>query len=147
MQRAELLALAQRAVDAWNRGDADGVVATVGDDIEHYDAGISQQIHGKAEMRAYVQGYMSAFPDLHVAIKSTTCEGDCLVQEWLATGTHDGELMGMAPTHKHVEFRGCAVGEVGDDGLEHRSAQYWEAMSLMQQLGMTPAAAGAAGSA
>jgi hypothetical protein len=53
----------------------------------------------------------------------------------------------MAPTHKHVEFRGCAVGEVGDDGLEHRSAQYWEAMSLMQQLGMTPAAAGAAGSA
>ena len=99
MQRDELLALAQQAVDAWNRGDADGVVATLADDIEHYDAGISQQIHGKAEMRDYVQRYMSAFPDLHVDIKSNTCEGNCLVQEWVATGTHDGELMGMAPTH------------------------------------------------
>jgi hypothetical protein len=55
--------------------------------------------------------------------------------------------MGAAPTHRHVEFRGCAVVEVGDDGLEHRSAQYWEALPMMSQLGMSPATAGAAGQA
>jgi steroid delta-isomerase-like uncharacterized protein len=147
MEREKLLAMARESVDAWNRGDADGTVANVADDIVHHDGGLGMDVHGKAELRDLAQRYMTAFPDLHVEITSTTCEADRLVQEWVATGTHEGELMGMAPTHRHVEFRGCAVGEIGQDGLEHRSAQYWEALALMNQLGVSPATAGAAGQA
>lgn len=145
MEREKLLAMARESVDAWNRHDADGTVANAADDIVHHDAGVGMEIHGKAELRDLAQRYITAFPDLHVEITSTTCEGDRLVQEWIVTGTHDGELMGAAPTHRHVEFRGCAVAEVGEDGLEHRSAQYWEALPMMNQLGMSPATAGAAG--
>jgi steroid delta-isomerase-like uncharacterized protein len=136
--------MARDEVDAWNRHDADGTVAHAADDIIHHDAGVGMDFHGKAELRDLAQSYLTAFPDLHVEIMSATCAGDRLIQEWVATGTHEGELMGMAPTHRHVEFRGCAVTEVGEDGLEHRSAQYWEALPMMSQLGMSPSTAGAA---
>lgn len=144
MEPEKILAMARDEVDAWNRHDADGTVAHAADDIIHHDAGVGMDFHGKAELRDLAQSYLTAFPDLHVEIMSATCAGDRLIQEWVATGTHEGELMGMAPTHRHVEFRGCAVTEVGEDGLEHRSAQYWEALPMMSQLGMSPATAGAA---
>ncbi len=147
MERERLLAMARESVDAWNRGDAAGTVSNVADDIVHHDGGLGMEVHGKVELQDLAQRYLTAFPDLHVEVTSTTCEGDRLVQEWVATGTHEGDLMGMAPTHRHVEFHGCAVGEIGQDGLEHRSAQYWEALSLMNQLGMSPATAGASGQA
>ena len=145
MDRERILAMAREGVDAWNRHDADGTVANAADDIEHHDAGVGMDVHGKAELRDLAQRYITAFPDLHVEVTSATCEGDRLIQEWVVTGTHEGELMGMAPTHRHVEFRGCAVVEVGEDGRQHRSAQYWEAMPLMSKLGVSPATAGAAG--
>jgi steroid delta-isomerase-like uncharacterized protein len=147
MEREKVLDMAREEVDAWNRHDADGTVAHAADDIVHHDAGVGMDFHGKAELRDLAQSYLTAFPDLHVDITSATCEGDRLIQEWVVTGTHEGELMGMAPTHRHVEFRGCAVTEFGDDGLEHRSAQYWEALPMMNQLGASPATAGASGQA
>lgn len=56
----------------------------------------------------------------------------------LATGTHLGELQGIAPTGRTVTARVCNVIEV-KDGKIWREREYYDALSLMQQLGVIPA--------
>jgi predicted ester cyclase len=53
------------------------------------------------------------------------------------TGTHKGELMGVAPTDRTVEFESVDIIRVEDGKV----AEHWgvtDVMSLMQQLGAVP---------
>ena len=43
-----------------------------------------------------------AFPDLHVEIHDQIAEGDKVTTRKTVHGTHRGELMGIAPTHKRI---------------------------------------------
>lgn len=136
MEREQIAARAAAVVDAYNAGDADGVVrfctdASVLDDV--VNAG---PLTGKAALRGAAARYMTAFPDLHVTISSETIDGNRIVQEWVATGTHEGELMGIAPTHKPAEFHGCAVTNLDENGMVTEWAQYWNPLSLLWQLGV-----------
>ena len=52
------------------------------------------------------QPFVSAFPDLKVEVEGTVSEGDQVVVRWIATATHSGEGLGMAPTGRQVRFPG-----------------------------------------
>jgi steroid delta-isomerase-like uncharacterized protein len=88
------------------------------------------------------QMYAAAFPDSRFEIKSLRSDGDFVTTEFVATGTHKGELMGIAPTNKKVSLPGCAVIELRD-GKVHRERGYMDMMHMMTQLGVVkmPAAA------
>ncbi|MFI2744476.1 ester cyclase [Zhouia sp. PK063] len=45
-----------------------------------------------------------AFPDLKVTIYNQVAEGDLVTTRKVITGTHTGELFGIAPTGKKVEI-------------------------------------------
>ena len=45
-----------------------------------------------------------AFPDLSVEIHDQIAEGDKVTTRKTVRGTHRGELLGVAPTGKHVEI-------------------------------------------
>lgn len=55
------------------------------------------------------------------------------IVEVRATGTHQGELMGMPPTGKRVELVGCSVIEVRGDRIV-REGDYWNMLTMHQQL-------------
>ena len=79
-----------------------------------------------------------AFPDLHVAQADTITEGDKVAFRWMMSGTHEGELMGVAPTGKRVTVMGMDIVRVGGDG---EILDYWgefDVMGMLRQLGITP---------
>ena len=65
---------------------------------------------------------------------------------WTATGTHRGELFGIAPTGRTMTVTGILITRF-DGG---RIAEEWEsydALGMLQQLGAAPPLARAAGAA
>ncbi len=85
--------------------------------------------------KLFASAFLSAFPDIHVHIEDLIAEGDRVMTRWSAHGTHRGELMGIPPTGKTVNFTGIAL-----DRFENgRSVEHWEEidqMGLLQQLGI-----------
>ena len=55
--------------------------------------------------RAHAE-FVTAFPDLRIAIDGVIANGDDVVVRWTATGTHTGSGFGGTPTGRVVSFRG-----------------------------------------
>ena len=55
-------------------------------------------------MKQMMGMFFAAFPDLNVTIDQLIAEGDIVVGRMTNTGTHQGDLMGIAPTGKRVTF-------------------------------------------
>jgi steroid delta-isomerase-like uncharacterized protein len=138
MTRRQMMERAERALAAWNRGDAAAVVADVADDVIWRDVALGMPMQGRAALQQAVQAYMTAFPDLRLQVSSYTVDGPRLVREWMSTGTHQGELMGMAPTGRWIENYGALVTTVDDDGLVIEGAVYWNPLAMFRQLGLEP---------
>jgi len=77
-----------------------------------------------------------AFPDLHLAQADSVSEGDKVAFRWMMSGTHQGELLGVAPTGERVVVMGMDIVRIGDDEI----LDYWgefDVMSMLRQLGIT----------
>lgn len=78
-----------------------------------------------------------AFPDLHVAQADSVTEGNRVAFRWMISGTHEGELMGVAPTGERITVMGIDIVRV----LEGEIVDYWgefDVMGMLRQLGITP---------
>jgi steroid delta-isomerase-like uncharacterized protein len=87
--------------------------------------------------KMFYGAFISAFPDVYVQVQDQVAEGNKVVTYWAATGTHNGELMGIPATGRSVTVGGIAIDRF-EDG---KSVEHWEIfdqMSLMQQLGVVP---------
>jgi len=138
MDRRQMLDRAADALAAWNRGDAEGIAALVAEDVIWRDVALGMPLHGRAALQAAAQAYMTAFPDLHIEVTSSTLDGARLVQEWTVTGTQRGELMGMAPTGRWTESYGAVITTFDDDAVMIEGALYWNPLAMLQQLGLAP---------
>ncbi|HUJ58159.1 MAG TPA: ester cyclase [Kofleriaceae bacterium] len=93
-----------------------------------------QNREGQKQLLAY---FHSAFPDLELVFEDEVVEGQKLAGRGYFTGTHRGELMGVAPTGKKVKVAFQDLWRV-EGG---RIAEYWAAvdyLGLMRQLGALP---------
>jgi steroid delta-isomerase-like uncharacterized protein len=138
MDRRQMLDRAADALAAWNRGDAAGVVALVAEDVIWRDVALGMPLHGRDALQAAAQAYMTAFPDLHIDVTSSTLDGARLVQEWTVTGTQRGELLGMPATGRWTESYGAAITTFDDDAVMIEGALYWNPLAMLQQLGLAP---------
>ena len=85
--------------------------------------------------------YRAAFPDLRMETVAVLASGDEVVARVRATGTHQGEFMGMPATGKSIEVQVIDIMRFGDDGLVHEHWGLFDALGMMQQLGAIPAPA------
>jgi steroid delta-isomerase-like uncharacterized protein len=126
--------------DAYNRinaGDIDGFGALLADDfVDHEDtAGFPPTKQGVLE---FFRAYRSAFPDLRMDAEDVLASGDKTVARVRATGTHRGDLMGIPPTGRHVDVQMIDIMKFDDAGLVREHWGVFDAMSMMQQLGVVP---------
>ena len=63
--------------------------------------------------------------------------GDRVATRWRARGTHQGELMGVAPTGNRVEITGIQISRISGGKIAEEWVNY-DAMSMMQQIGAIP---------
>src|SRR5262249_4338066 len=83
-------------------------------------------------------------PDLQFSVEEQVAEGDCVVTAWTATGTHLGDLLGMAPTGHHVTVSGMYYTRIAH-GRIVEGRLTWDTLGMMQQLGAIPSEPGEPG--
>lgn len=97
---------------------------------------------GPVGAKQVASAVVTAFPDRRITHEDIVAEGDRVVIRWKMTGTHQGDLMGIAPTGKSVTVTGFDEFRVADGKI----AELWQEvdmLGLMQQLGALPAPAAA----
>ena len=72
------------------------------------------------------------------AISSTRRRNNLNAMTWTATGTHQGELMGIAPTGRSVTVTGMGVDRISGGQIVESWANY-DALGMLAQLGAIPA--------
>ncbi len=94
-------------------------------------------LRGRDENIQFMKGLLAAFPDLHGTVDDLVSEGDKVGYRWTMTGTHRGEMMGIAPTNKKVSVEGISILRVKGSRIAEEWVN-WDSMGLMQQLGVVP---------
>ena len=102
-----------------------------------HDPVLPDEVSGPEGMKRYVSMYRAAYPDTHFTIEDQIAEGDNVVTRWTGQGTHRGELMGIPPTGARVTVTGIELDLIVDGKLRETHVIY-DAMSMMQQLGVIP---------
>jgi predicted ester cyclase len=88
---------------------------------------------GREGVKRFFSMFRDAFPDVTVQIDELFSEGDRVAVATTFTGTHEGELMGMAPTGKRVSVTGIDLVRVAGGAIvEHRGLT--DIAGLMRQL-------------
>lgn len=78
-----------------------------------------------------------AFPDFYCVVEDLIpdpASGKVAVR-WRASGTHQGELMGITPTGKRIGFKGIEIVRIKDGLITERWGE-WDGIEILQQLGV-----------
>ena len=133
----DISATTRRAYDLINAGDIDGFGGLMADDfVEHEEMpGLAPTKEGVLDM---FRRYRAAFPDMQMNAEEVLVSGDRTVTRGKATGTHQGELMGMPPSGKRIEVKFIDIMQFNDAGVVREHWGLMDMFSMMQQLGAIP---------
>lgn len=123
-----LRAFAERYTAAWCSQDASRVAACFspgGTLVINGDACL-----GREAIAAAARGFMSAFPDMVVAMDGLFPEGERVVYKWTLTGANTGP----GGTGKRVRISGFEEWQFGDDGLIVDSQGHFDSADYQRQL-------------
>lgn len=135
LEREGLNACVQRYFDAWNRRDADAVLATFAEDGTYCDPASGGRLRGEA-LKGYMNALWAAFPDLSFEIASKGFAGENLVAaQWIMRGTNTGSMMGLPPTGKSVTVSGADFIRVGGGRIQTVDG-YFDSRAVPEQLGL-----------
>jgi steroid delta-isomerase-like uncharacterized protein len=127
----------KRLYDLISAGDIDGFGELLADDfVEHEEMpGLERSKEGVKQL---FHMYRAAFPDLRMTPQDVLVSGDRAVARVRATGTHQGEFLGMPATGRSVDVQLIDITRFGDDGLAREHWGVFDALAMMQQLGAFP---------
>lgn len=132
------LALARRFIDEVCNGRKLGAAdALFSADHAYHDPGSPWAGKGPAGIKdvigVYHRGVKDARWDVHQMIET----GDTVIMRWSGSGTHTGELLGIAPTNRKVRVDGIWMLRVAG-GKIVESWNCWDTLGMLQQLGVVP---------
>jgi steroid delta-isomerase-like uncharacterized protein len=131
-------ALSRRLLEeAFNAGNIDVIDELVTTDFVNHDAALPEPMVGPDAAKATISGYRTAFPDLRITIEEQIADDQGVATRWSANGTHEGDLMGMAPTGKQATVTGITIDRIVD-GRIAESWTNWDTLGMLQQLGVVP---------
>jgi steroid delta-isomerase-like uncharacterized protein len=142
MENTRIVEQAWRSMEA---GDFDAFAALLHEDVEF--RGMGMELHGPEAVRAMVEGYKAAFPDLHHEVHDAVEAGDTVAMELHVRGTHRGP---MTTPQGELPATGREVLWVSADYLKLRDGKvvswhaYTDQLAVLEQLGLmgAPATAG-----
>jgi predicted ester cyclase len=90
--------------------------------------------------RSIAAAIFGAFPNMVSAEEDLIVEGNKVVVRRTLRGTHTGDLMGVAPTGREVAVGGVWIADMSGGKLQEQWV-YFDALSMLQQVGALPAPA------
>lgn len=125
--------IARRVVgEVINQGRHSAVADIIGPSYRYHGPD-GHVVDGHEAAWQIVDGFRAGFSDLHAEITSEVAQGDRVALTLVMTGTHDGELMGIAPTGATIELPVAVVSQLRK-GRIVEEWEYYDAATLMGQL-------------
>jgi predicted ester cyclase len=118
-----------------NQGDFSVVDEIYRPDVVDH-AGLPGAPEGAEGVKYTIAGLREAFPDIHVTIEDISAHDNMVVIHNTWRGTHQGELLGMAPTGRAFVSVGIVIWRLDEEG---RIAERWEhgvSSNMFAALGM-----------
>lgn len=123
--------------EVWNKGSqpvADELFAST---YTHHDSSTPDVGRGPDSEKKRATLYRNAFPDIRFSVEDIIAEGETVTARWSCHGTHKGDLNGIAATGKHFNISGISVARFASGKIVEGWVN-WDALGLMQQLGVVP---------
>jgi steroid delta-isomerase-like uncharacterized protein len=98
------------------------------------DGMYAEPLVGRAAIMARKSTGLAAVSDFQLTITSRVVHGNQVSAEWVATGTHSGDLPGMPATGRRFTLRGITV-TVREHGKIVRESIYYDLDHLHRQIG------------
>jgi steroid delta-isomerase-like uncharacterized protein len=133
--RARALEVNDATYAAWNTHDPDAVAAVFAEDAVVHDAGSEDPEIGRDAVRERAARLFAAFPDLTLTRVDLVIDGPRHADRWILTGSHEGELLGLAPTGRKVRVEGATFTVMNDGGMVAEDHHYLDLAGLLTQLG------------
>ena len=146
MSSQDTATTARTPYDLFNKHNSDSkwldhAAAAASEDCELLNVPLSVTLRGLQGFKQFLQGWATAFPDSKVEITSLFATESQAVVEFIGRGTQTGPLMGpsgeIPPTGRKVELRFCDVHRIKNGKIVSLHS-YYDALGLMQQLGLVP---------
>ena len=132
------MALVERGFAAWNDHDPAGLAALAGEGAVMRVMASGEAATGGDEIRELAEARLRAFPDWHLERGATYDCGEVVCAEWLLTGTHEGEFMGIPASRRRIALTGCSIFELDAGGGLVEERIYFDAGTMLRQLGVLP---------
>jgi steroid delta-isomerase-like uncharacterized protein len=125
-------ALAERFIDAWNKGDAAALKEILSPNFVHHPRmGANESLE---DVFKGLKERMTMFPDQSLQVQDLIVKGDKFVFRGIFSGTHTGDTEWLPATGNKVEIRGFGIYQV-ENG---RIVEDWgitDQLDLHEQLG------------
>lgn len=129
-------ALVRRLYEEPSKGNLEEVFAHFAEDwVDHNPA--PGQPPGRAGIRQALSMVYTAFPDAKTTVEVLIAEADKVTACATSRGTHQGPMMGLAPTGKPVTITFIDIHRLAGDQI----VETWhlvDNLGLLQQLGLVP---------
>jgi steroid delta-isomerase-like uncharacterized protein len=122
---------------AWNSHDIEKVLSFYSPEYVGDDVGQASLLRGHEGLRAMLEMYWQAFPDLQFRVTDRLIQDSRLVVVWVAEGTHQGTIMNIPPTGHKVEVRGVSIIDV-ENGKVVRGQYIWDLAGMLRHMGLLP---------
>ena len=123
--------------ELWNKGALDQADEILAAGYVTHDPATPDFGEGPEAEKQIVTLYRSGFPDLQLTIDHMIDVGNFVTARFTARGTHQGEFWGIAPTNRLIRIEGTVVVRFSRGRIAERWVM-WDALGLMQQLGVIP---------
>ena len=131
-------ALARRLIDEVNQGT---IAATAPEllapNLVLHDSAFPEPFHEPAGFTHVITMFRAAFPDFSMTIEDIVADDQKVSFRWIFRGTHQGQLMDIAPTNRQVALAGMSMYHITDGKL----SEGWvvpDMLGMLQQLGAIP---------
>ncbi|GAC1392905.1 MAG: hypothetical protein NVS4B11_13990 [Ktedonobacteraceae bacterium] len=117
-----------------NRGDIQQLKPDYAHDAVVEDSMSEKAFVGHAAIMARKGSSIEAIPDLQIAVTNRVAQGAQVMVEWVASGTHNGDLFGIVASGRQFSIRGVTVVVRTNDKIV-REALYYDVAEVRRQLG------------
>ena len=127
-------AVVRRYLDeTFNQGNLSSVDETVATDYVNHDP--ANPVTGTEAVKDLATKYRSAFPDLVIRVDDIFSQGDRVAVRYNWSGTHNGDLGGIAATGRATHGQGILICRMAD-GKMAEGWLNWDTLGMLQQMGV-----------
>lgn len=131
----EKAAVRRYFAEAWNMGNLAVIDELMAPDYRRYTPVGSLDREGQ---KRRIAAFRAGLPDLRLVVERLLAEGDQVAVHIQISGTHDGPLLGIAPTHRSVTVTATDILRFDTHGTITEHWGNFDELGLLRQIGGLP---------